>query len=74
MTTSQGGTVYTSCSGPDTIVFVAAVPKSGYERTRDVEGSHGVEQTFQSSSHTSTISVECSDGRSHAEVEEETDD
>ena len=56
-TTSQGGTVWTYCSGEDHIVFVSAVPKSGFERTRDVESPSGIVQTFESDSHRSTISA-----------------
>ena len=69
-TTSQGGTVWTRCSGAQ-IVYVAAVPTSGYERTRDVEGPGQIEQWFQSNQHISRITAECSDGVVHAEVEEE---
>ena len=71
VTTSEGGTVWTRCSGPDRIVYVAAVPKSEYERTHDVESAGGIEQWFQSGNHLSKITAECSGGVVHAEVEEE---
>ena len=71
MTTSQGGTVWTRCSSAEQIVYVAAVPKSGYQRTRDVESAGGVMQWFDNGSHLSKIAAECSDGTVHAEVEEE---
>ena len=74
VTTSAGGTVYTRCTGPDSIAFVAAVPKNGFERVRDVETGRQVVQEFASDAHRSTISVECSDGRAHAEVEEESNE
>ena len=63
--------MWTRCSGADHIVYVAAVPKSEYERTRDVESPGGIEQWFESDSHRSKIKAECSDGVVHAEVEEE---
>jgi hypothetical protein len=47
------------------------VPKSGFERTGDVEGPGGIVQSFDNGQHRSTISAECSDGVVHAEVEEE---
>lgn len=50
---------------------VAAVAKSGYQRTRDVEGAGGVMQWFDNGSHLSKITAECSNGSVHAEVEEE---
>ena len=71
VTTSQGGTVYTRCSGPETIVYVAAVPRTGYQRTEDVEGPGGVRQTFINAHHRSSIEAECSNGVVHASVEEE---
>ncbi len=71
VTTSQGGTVFTRCSGPDSIVYVAAVPKTGYERTTDVESASGIRQTFENGSHRSSIEAECSDGVVHAQVDEE---
>jgi hypothetical protein len=70
-TTSQGGTVWTRCSGADHIVYVAAVPRSGFERTHDVEGPGGIVQWFQSNNHVSKINAQCSNGVVHAEVEEE---
>jgi hypothetical protein len=73
VTTSQGGTVWTRCSGADQIVYVAAVPKSEYERTRDIESPGGIEQWFESDSHRSRIKAECSDGVVHAEVEEDSE-
>ena len=71
VTTSQGGTVWTRCSSNEQIVYIAAVPKSGYERTRDVENPSGIVQSFDDGSHRSTISAECSNGVVHAEIEEE---
>jgi hypothetical protein len=68
---SRGGSLYTRCSGPDRIVFVAAVPESGYQRTVDDERSDGVRQTFENGNHRSTIEAECSNGTVHAHVEEE---
>ena len=73
-TTSQGGTVFTRCSGPETIVYVAAVPRSGYERTVDVEGPHGIQQSFADGHHRSNIEAECSGNVVHAQVEEESAD
>ncbi|HEY5014029.1 MAG TPA: hypothetical protein VIK61_15200, partial [Acidimicrobiia bacterium] len=72
-TTSVGGTIWTRCSGADRIDFVAAVPKGGYERTRDVENAAGIEQWFDNGGHVSKISAECSNGVVHAEVEEESE-
>ncbi len=74
VTTSQGGTLITRCSGPETILFVAAVPKPGYQRTVDDEGSEGIEQSFVSANHQSNIEAQCSNGVVHAEVEEESAD
>jgi hypothetical protein len=74
VTASQGGTVFTRCSGPETIVYVAAVPKPGYGRTTDVETPQAVRQTFQNGSHVSRIEAECSNGVVHAQVEEESND
>jgi hypothetical protein len=71
VTTSQGGTVWSRCSGADTIVLVAAVPQSGYQRTRDIESPSGIEQWFEKDKHRSKIRAECSDGVVSAEVEEE---
>ncbi len=71
VTPSQGGTVYTRCTGPETIAYVAAVPKTGYARTVDIEAPTGVRQTFANGQHQSTIQAECSNGVVHAEVEEE---
>ena len=73
-TTSQGGTIWTHCSGAEHIVFVAAVPKSGFERTHDVEQPGGIHEWFASDTHLSKIDAECSDGVVHAEVEEERGD
>jgi hypothetical protein len=74
VTTSQGGTVYTRCTGSETIAYVAAVPKTGYARTVDIESPTGVQQTFVNGNHRSNIQAECSNGVVHAEVEEETAD
>jgi cytoskeletal protein RodZ len=74
VTTSQGGTLYTRCSGPDRIVFVAAVPKSGYQRTIDDESTGSVRQSFENTKHRSNIEAECSNGAVHAQVEEESAD
>jgi hypothetical protein len=74
LTTSQGGTLFTRCSGPTTIVYVAAVPKTGYERTVDVEKPDGIHETFVNAKHQSTIEAECSSGTVHAQVEEESGD
>ena len=71
VTTSQGGTLWTRCSGSDRIVYVAAVPRNEFERTRDVEEPGGIEQWFESDNHRSTIKAECSNGVVHAEVDEE---
>jgi len=73
VTASQGGTLYTRCSGADSIVYVAAVPKPGYERTDDIEDASGVRQSFENKDHRSTIEAECTNGVVHAHVEEETD-
>jgi cytoskeletal protein RodZ len=73
VTTSQGGTLYTRCTGPASIAYVAAVPKPGYERTQDVEDSGGVRQSFENNHHRSNIEAECSNGVVHAQVEEEAD-
>jgi hypothetical protein len=69
--TAQGGTVWVRCSGADQIVYVAAVPRNGYERTHDVESPGGIVQWFDSNSHRSTIDAQCSNGVVHAEVNEE---
>jgi hypothetical protein len=74
VTTSQGGTIYTRCTGPETIAYVAAVPKTGYARTVDIELPTGIEQTIANGQHASTIQAECSNGVVHAEVEEEVTD
>ena len=71
VTTSQGGTIWTRCSGPDTISYVAAVPRSGYQRTVDIEDSRGIEQEFDNGTHRSKIEAACSNGIVHAQVEEE---
>jgi hypothetical protein len=55
-------------------VYVAAIPKSGYQRTVDVEASTGIEQEFQNGSHASQIQAACSNGVVHAEVEEDSAD
>ncbi len=70
-TASPGGTVWARCSAPDTIVFVAAVPSSGYQRVRDVENGQTVEQWFANGSKVSKIHAECADGAVHAEVDTE---
>jgi hypothetical protein len=54
-------------------VYVAAVPKSGYQRTQDVESAGGIAQWFENGSHLSKITAECSNGSVHAEVEEESE-
>jgi len=72
-TTSQGGTIWTRCTGPDTIQFLAAVPNNGYQRTADIEASTGIEEQFNNGSRASTINAECSNGVVHAEVEEGSD-
>jgi len=74
VTTSRGGTLWTSCSGATAIVYVAAVPKSGYQRTVDVEAPSGIEQQFSNGTHSSQIRASCSDGVVHTEVEEEAGD
>lgn len=74
VTTSQGGTLFTRCIGTDTIEYVAAVPRTGYERTVDVEDSTGIEQAFVNATHQSKIAAECSNGIVHAHVEEESAD
>jgi hypothetical protein len=71
---SQGGTVWTRCSGANTIVYIAAVPKSGYQRITDVEDGSGIEQQFDNGAHRSTVQASCSHGVVHAQVEEETTD
>jgi hypothetical protein len=71
VTTSQGGTLWTRCSSADQIVYVAAVPQSGYRRTLDVESTGGVVQWFDNGTHLSKIAAQCSNGSVHAEVEEE---
>jgi hypothetical protein len=72
-TTSLGGTIWTRCSSPNSIVFVAAIPKPGYERTNDVQLPTRIQEQFQNGNHVSTIQAECAGGAVHAEVEEETD-
>jgi cytoskeletal protein RodZ len=74
VTTAQGGTVFSRCSGPEKIVYVAAVPKSGYQRTVDVENQGGIQQVFVNAHHRSQIEAECSGGVVHAQVEEESAD
>lgn len=74
VTTAQGGTLFTRCTGPETIEFVAAVPRTGYERTVDKENSSGIEQSFVNIQHKSTIAAECSNGVVNAHVEEESAD
>ncbi len=55
-------------------MYVAAVPKSGYERTVDVEDEGGIQQVFVNGHHRSKIEAECSGGVVHAHVEEESAD
>jgi hypothetical protein len=55
-------------------VYVAAIPKSGYQRTVDVEASTGIDQQFQNGSRRSKIQAACSNGVVHAEVEEDSAD
>ena len=74
VTTSEGGTLFTRCSGADQIVFVAAVPKPGYQRTVDNEDPGGVRQSFQNGTHLSKIEAECSNGIVQAQVEEDSTD
>jgi hypothetical protein len=63
--------LWTRCSSAEQIVYVAAVPQSGYERTRDIENPGGIVQWFHNDHHVSKVSAECSNGVVHAEVEEE---
>jgi hypothetical protein len=70
-TTSQGGTIWTRCSGPDSIVYIAALPRSGYQRTLDLESSSGITQQFENGTSISKIQAACSNGVVHAEVEQE---
>jgi hypothetical protein len=72
VTTSEGGTVWTRCSGANTIVYVAAVPKTGYQRIADIEDPSGIEQQFDNGTRRSAVQASCSDGVVHAQVEEET--
>ncbi len=74
VTTSQGGTLWTRCSGENVIVYVAAVPKSGFRRSVDQERDAGIEQKFENGTHSSDIRAECSNGVVHPEVEEESSD
>lgn len=74
VTASEGGTLFTRCSGANTIQYVSAVPRSGYERIEDVETAAVVRQSFENGSHRSKIEAECSDGVVHAQVEEESAD
>jgi hypothetical protein len=74
VTTSRGGTLFARCSAPTRIVYVAAVPKTGYDRTVDVEKPGEIRQVFVNQHHKSTITAECSHGVVHAEVEEESRD
>lgn len=74
VTTSQGGTLFTRCSGPDTIAYVAAVPRTGYQRTLDIEDPTGIEQVFANARDQSKIDASCSNGIVHAHVEEESAD
>jgi len=53
---------------------VAAVPKSGYERTVDVEHEDGIKQVFVNAHHRSQIEAECSGGVVQAQVDEESSD
>jgi hypothetical protein len=71
VTTSQGGTLWTHCSGQSSIVYVAAIPKSGYQRTENVEASDGVSQQFENGRHRSSIEAQCSAGVVRAQVDEE---
>jgi hypothetical protein len=73
VTTSHGGTIWTRCTGPNSIQFLAAVPTNGYQRTADVEASTGIEEQFTNGSRVSTINAECSNGVVHAEVEDGSD-
>ena len=74
MTTSPGGTIWTRCSAPNSIVYIAAVPQSGYQRTVDIEAPTGIEQQFQNGSRRSTIQAACSNGAVRADVENESAD
>ena len=74
VTTSQGGTLWTRCSAPGSIVYVAAIPKNGYRRSVDVEASTGIIQQFGNGSRRSKVQAACSNGVVHAEVEEDSAD
>jgi hypothetical protein len=52
-------------------VFVAAVPKTGYQSISGLQSATTITERFENGSHVSTIQAECSDGVVHAEVEEE---
>ena len=55
-------------------MYVAAIPKSGYQRTVDVEASTGIDQQFQNGNLHSKIQAACSNGVVHAEVDDESVD
>jgi hypothetical protein len=55
-------------------VYVAAVPRTGYDRTVDVEDPTGIQQSFVNAQHRSKIEAACSNGVVHAHVEEESAD
>jgi hypothetical protein len=74
VTTSRGGTVWTRCSGSSSIVYVAAIPKNGYQRSVDVEDASGIVQLFANGTSQSKVHAECTNGVVHAAVEEETAD
>jgi len=69
VTASRGGTLWSHCSGSEKIVFVAAVPMSGYQRTVDIENAGRIEQKFVNGKLSSVIEAECSYGVVHAHVE-----
>jgi hypothetical protein len=71
VTSSQGGTLFTHCSGPDAIVYVAAVPRAGYARVGDVEEGNRVEQTFENGDHHTTVEAWCADGLVKSRIEDE---
>ena len=66
--------MWTRCSGPDSIVYVAAIPKNGYRRSVDGEASTGIIQQFGNGSRRSKVQAACSNGVVHAEVEEDSAD
>jgi hypothetical protein len=55
-------------------VYVAAVPRTGYQRTVDIEDRTGIEQVFANARDQSKIDASCSNGIVQAHVEEESAD